>query len=402
MTTRLYYTDAYLTTFAARVIAAKEVAGKYGVELDRSAFYPTSGGQQHDTGTLNGVGVVDVEVTEEGGVRHLLAAPLPADGQEVTGIVDWPRRFDHMQQHSGQHLLSQAFFRLLGQETVSVHFGDALCTLDLSGENLGVAELIEVEKLANRIVWENRAIRAYEVNDAELANLPLRRAPKVTGKIRIVEIDDYDWSACGGTHVAHTGSIGPIALLRLERSRGNSRVHFVCGQRAVDDARQRRHLLGEAAGLLDTAVEEVPALLAARQERLKEQDRLLRMLQEELLGYRTQGLLAGAEEIRGVRLVAQVLADLDAAALKSLAAGLVAHAGVVALLACGEEKGTAIFARSADVEMHAGQLLRSILPRYGGGGGGRPEFAQGGGVDGGRLEELVEMARQEVVDWLNS
>lgn len=408
MTTRLYYTEAYLRTFSAHITERAEVDGHPALRLDRSAFYPTSGGQAHDTGTLDGVAVIDVRVAGDGGVLHLLAGSLPTDAEEVVGVIDWPRRFDHMQQHSGQHLLSQAFDRLLGLETVSVHFGEELCTLDLAGETLDVDGLAAVERHANEIVWENRTIRTYEVTDAELASVPLRRAPKVTGKIRIVEIDGYDWSACGGTHVAGTGSIGPISLLRVERNKNNpstssgqrSRVYFVCGLRAVEDNRRRRQLLADTAVLLDTSVEDVPALLAARQERMKEQDRLLRTMQEELLGYRAQGLLAEAELVGNVRLVAQVMADLDPAGLKSLAAGLVANPGVVALLACGEEgKGTAIFARSADVDIHAGQLLRTILPRFGGGGGGRPDFAQGGGVDGGRLGELVEMARQEVVDW---
>ena len=418
MTIRLYYTEPYLTTFTARVTERVVVDGQPAVRLERSAFYPTSGGQAHDTGSLGGVAVIDVRVAEDGGVLHLLAAPLPEETAEVTGVIDWPRRFDHMQQHSGQHLLSQAFDRLLGLETVSVHFGDELCTVDLAGETLDGDGLAAVERQANEIVWENRPIRAYEVGDSELAGIPLRRAPKVTGKIRIVEIDSYDWSACGGTHVASTGSIGPIALLRVERNRSNpstssgqrpstssghsSRVYFVCGARAMDDARRRRQLLADAAALLDTAVGNVPVLLAARQERMKEQDRLLRAMQEEMLGYRAQSLLAEAEVVGSVRLVARVVADLDPAGLKSLASGLVANPGVVALLACGAEgKGTAIFARSADVELHAGQLLRTILPRFGGGGGGRPDFAQGGGVDGERLAELVAAARQEVGQQLN-
>jgi alanyl-tRNA synthetase len=393
MTTRLYYAEPYLTTFTAQVTERTQIDGHPAVRLDRSAFYPTSGGQAHDTGTLDGVAVVDVQVAADGGVLHLLAGPLPEKAGEVTGVIDWPRRFDHMQQHSGQHLLSQAFDRLLGLETVSVHFGDELCTVDLAGETVDADGLAAVERHANQIVWENRAIRAYEVSDAELASLPLRRAPKVTGKIRIVEIDGYDWSACGGTHVASTGSIGPIALLRVERNKSNSRVYFVCGARAVEDSRRRRQLLNDAAALLDTAVEDVPILLTTRQERMKEQDRLMRTMQEELLGYQAQRLLAEAAPVGNVRLVAQVMADLDPAGLKSLAGGLVTNSGVVALLACGAEgKGTAIFARSADVDLHAGQLLRTILPRFGGGGGGRPDFAQGG--------ELVEMARREVSEQL--
>lgn len=401
MTTRLYYAEPYLTTFTAQVTERTQIDGHPAVRLDRSAFYPTSGGQAHDTGTLDGVALVDVQVAADGGVLHLLAGPLPEKAGEVTGVLDWPRRFDHMQQHSGQHLLSQAFDRLLGLETVSVHFGDELCTVDLAGETVDADGLAAVERHANQIVWENRAIRAYEVSDAELASLPLRRAPKVTGKIRIVEIDGYDWSACGGTHVASTGSIGPIALLRVERNKSNSRVYFVCGARAIEDSRRRRQLLNAAAALLDTAVEDVPILLAARQERMKEQDRLMRTMQEELLGYQAQRLLAEAALVGDVRLVAQVMADLDPAGLKSLAGGLVENPRVVALLACGAEgKGTAIFARSADVDLHAGHLLRTILPRFGGGGGGRPDFAQGGGVDGERLGELVEMARREVSEQL--
>ena len=410
MTTRLYYDDAYLAAFTAAVIERLTVDGHSAVRLDRSAFYPTSGGQAHDTGTLDGVAVIDVRVAEDGGVLHLLAGPLAEEAAQVSGVLDWPRRFDHMQQHSGQHLLSQAFDRLLGLETISVHFGEEICTVDLAGETLDAESLAAVERHANEVVWENRAIRAYEVADAELASIPLRRAPKVTGKIRIVEIDGYDWSACGGTHVEGTGGIGPISLLRVERSKANtstspgqrSRVYFVCGARAVADSRRRRQWLADAAALLDTAVEEVPALLLARQERMKEQDRLLRVMQEELLGYRAQSLLAEAERVGNLRLVARVLVDLDPAGLKSLAAGLVAKSGVVALLACGAEgKGTAIFARSADVELHAGQLLRAILPRFGGSGGGRPDFALGGGVVGERLGELVEAARREVGEQLN-
>lgn len=394
MTERLYYDKAYLRVFVARVLERRTVDGRPALVLDRSAFYPTSGGQQHDTGTLNDVAVVDVEVAADGAVLHLLAEPLPEAVEEVIGAIDWPRRFDHMQQHSGQHLLSQAFYQTTGHETVSVHFGDELCTVDLAGDDLTGAQVAAVEDHANAIVWEDREIRAYEVDDSELASIPLRRPPKVTGSIRIVEIDGYDWSACGGTHVAHTGSIGPIALLRVERSRGNSRVYFVCGRRAVEDARRRRELLAAVAGLLDTAPEEVPDLLAARQERMKEQDRQIRALQEELLGYRAQDLLAQAEPMQGFKLICRVMDGLDPGGLKSLAGELVAEPGIVTLLACAVNgKGTAIFARSADVDLHAGQLLRAVLPRFGGGGGGRPDFAQGGGVDGQQLAEMLAAAR---------
>ena len=236
MNERLYYEDAYRTRFVAQVAERLTFEGQPAVRLDRSAFYPTSGGQPHDTGSLNGTAVVDVHAGSDGSVLHLLAHPLPEETTSVAGQVDWPRRYDHMQQHSGQHLLSQVFFRNLGLETVSVHFGDAMNTLDLDGPTLTARQLATVETAVNEMVWQDRSIRAYWITDAERDKVPLRRAPTVQGKMRIVEIDKFDWSACGGTHVRRTGEIGLISLLRVEKHRGRSRVHFVCGRRALEDA----------------------------------------------------------------------------------------------------------------------------------------------------------------------
>ena len=254
------------------------------MRLSRSAFYPTSGGQPHDTGRLDGTGVVDVQVGTDGAVLHVLAEPLPDGTASVSGEIDWWRRYDHMQQHSGQHLLSQVFFRRLGLETVSVHFGDALNTVDLDGPPLSAEEQADIETVANGMVWENRPIRAYWVNDAERDKVPLRRAPAVAGATRIVEIDKFDWSACGGTHVRRTGEIGLIALVRVEKHRGRSRVHFVCGRRALADAARRRGLLAETAGLLDSGVDDVPELVSKLQEALRAAERELKALREGLVG----------------------------------------------------------------------------------------------------------------------
>lgn len=395
MNERLYYKDAYCADFAAQVTGRLVHQAQPAVRLDRSAFYPTSGGQPHDTGTLNGTAVVDVQVGADGAVLHLLAEPLPEETVSVRGQIDWPLRYDHMQQHSGQHLLSQVFFRLLGLETVSVHFGDTLNTVDLEGPALSAAQLADIETAANEIVWENRPIRAYWVDEAARAKAPLRRAPAVQGATRIVEIGKFDWSACGGTHVRRTGEIGLISLARLEKHRGRSRVHFVCGRRALADAAARRALLAETAGLLDSSVHDVPALVSKQQEALRAAQRELKALREELVEYRARELLAEAEDAGGLRLVAREVEDSDPAAVQGLARALVTGPGVVALLGCAQRgKGTVVFARSEDCSLHVGNLLRDTLRQFGGGGGGRPDFAHCGGVAAEELSDALGAAAE--------
>ena len=397
MNERLYYEDAYLIRFSAQVAERLTHQDQPAVRLVRSAFYPTSGGQPHDTGRLNGTAVVDVQVGADGTVLHLLAEPLPEETESVSGKIDWARRYDHMQQHSGQHLLSQMFFRRLGLETVSVHFGDALNTVDLDGPPLSAAQLADVEAAANEMVWKNRPIRAYWVNEEERGKVPLRRAPAVQGLTRIVEIDKFDWSACGGTHVRRTGEIGLISLLRIEKHRGKSRVHFVCGRRALADAAERRGLLGETAGLLDSGVDDVPELVAKLQEALRSAERELKALREGLVEYQARELLAEAEAAGGLRLVVREMADSEPAAVQRLAGALVAGLGVVALLGCARgDKGTVVFARSEDCSVHVGNLLRDTLRQFGGGGGGRPNFAQGGGVAAEKLSDVLSAAAETV------
>jgi alanyl-tRNA synthetase len=398
---RLYYDDAYTTRFEAAVARRTDVEGRPAVILEQTYFYPTSGGQQHDLGTLNGVAVVDVQVTPEGDVLHLLAEAVDEATEVVVGEIDWARRYNHMQQHSGQHLLSQLFYQMFDMETVSVHFGDTHSTLELDTEEITPAQLKEAEQRANELIWENRPIHCYWIADSELARIPLRRLPKVTGEIRIVEIEAYDWSACGGTHVRHTGEISPIALLRTEKIRQQCRVHFLCGGRTLTDYRKRRRILGESAALFDTHFEEIPALIAKLQSQNRELDRQVRTLQEELMGHRASALLASAAVVNNVRVVAQALPDLDPVALKGLAQRLQAEPQMIALLCCASgEKGTAIFCRSEGVSLDAGQLLREILRQYGGGGGGRPDFAQGGGMSLDSLEAVVATAAQRVAEQL--
>jgi alanyl-tRNA synthetase len=397
-TERLYYGDSYRTEFDARPLAAAQHDGRPALVLDRTCFYPTSGGQPYDTGRLDAWPVVDV-VAADGILYHILEQELAGLSLPPTihGVVDWSRRYDHMQQHSGQHLISQVFYRLFGYETVSVHFGAEDSTLDLDTADVEPARWDEAERYANDLVYQALPIMAYEVADAELHRIPLRRPPKVTGKIRIVEIDKFDYSACGGTHCRTTAEAGPVKFLRTERRRGQMRVTFKCGKRAYADYALRHHLLTSAANLYSTDVTQVPELIARSLEQIKELQRQTSDLSTQLAAYEAAELAANAPIVGAVRVVARWFEERSPDAIKSLANLLQQYPGTVALLGCaGGGKATFIFARSADSSLHMGNLLRAALSAFGGNGGGRPDFAQGGGVAAEQGPALLAFAQERV------
>ena len=399
MSERLYYTDSYLTAFDARVTAVGVDEGRPAVRLAQSCFYPTSGGQLHDTGTLGGMAVVDVVAADDGVLHVLEGAPAFGAGDVVHGAIDWARRYDHMQQHSGQHLLSQHFFRHFGWETVSVHFGAEESTLDLDTPDVSPAQLAEIEGMANEMAYRALPILAYFVDETGLAAVPLRRPPKVTGAIRIVEIEAFDYSACGGTHVRTTAEIAPVKLVRQERRRNQTRVTFLCGLRACRDYTRKHDLLLATAALFSNEPAAVPSLVQRLQEQSRAAERELGQLGEQLAGYEAADLLGHGTAVNGVTLVAWLSTQHSPDALKAMAARLSEHPKTVALLgSTAGDKVTAIFCRSADVDLHMGALLRDSLRAFGGGGGGRPDYAQGGGVAPDLAQAVIDHARSLVME----
>ncbi len=410
MTTLLYYDDSYCTHFAAEVTAVAELEGHPALQLAQTHFYPTSGGQPHDTGRLAGAPVVDVRA-QDGGVWHLLAKDAAGHqaaqpqmvGRQVEGSIDWPRRYDHMQQHSGQHLLSQVFYRLYGAETVSVHFGALESTLDLDGETLEAEQLAAAEQEANRLAYQALPISAYQVNQEALSAIPLRRPPTVSGLVRIVEIAGYDYSACGGTHVHTTAELAPVKVLRQERRRGQSRLTFVCGLRACADYAARHALLAEAAVLFSNEAAAVPGLIRRSLEQNRDLQRQVETLAEQLAHYEIDELLAdaatvvdpGADPAGDLRVVQKLYADRSVDDLKRTAALLRSRPQTLALLATqAGGKLTLLFGRSEDGSIHCGNLLRATLQAFGGSGGGRPDLAQGGGVDPSAADAILAHARK--------
>ncbi len=377
----LYYQDPYLRTFTARVIGRRTRNGQEVVALDRTAFYPTGGGQPHDTGTLAGVAVTDV-FAEDGLVWHVLAAGLAND--VVTGTLDWGRRFDHMQQHTGQHILSQAFIVERNAETVAFHLGATASTIDLNRTDLGPADLAAVEATANRVLDEARPVTATFVSREELAHLPLRKPPKVTGAIRIVQVADFDWSACGGTHVANSAQVGLIKIIGAERRGAELRISFLCGGRARADYARLQALASGLAGRFTCAQDEVPDAV----ERLARENQANRKALEELEAQWVEATAAAwwsaARLLPAVsaaaperRLIVQAI-EATSERAKKLAQALRERPGAIVLLAARGERPQLIFARADDVPLNMGEVLRAAAAAAGGRGGGRPEWAQGG------------------------
>lgn len=372
---RLYYADPYLTRFEARVVERLTWEGRPAVVLDRTAFYPTSGGQPADRGTLSGVGVVDVVVRDEdGAILHLLEGDRLPD--QVTGEIDWARRFDHMQQHTGQHLLSAACERLLDADTVSFHLGAEVSTIDLNRPRIPSEAIEEVEDLVNRVIWEDRPVTTRFVPADEVAGLPLRRPPQVEGPIRLVEVADFDLNPCGGTHVARTGEIGLLKVLRLDYRGEETRVEFVCGGRALRDYRRKNRLVHRLSSMLTVGQDELEEAIARLQESLKAARRELRAVREELAEGLAERLLRSAPP-GSPRIVWAVLEGYEPADLRSLAQRMIATPDTVVLLAAVRERTHLCVARSEGLEVDAPTLLRSVCDLLGGKGGGRPHFAQG-------------------------
>ncbi len=401
MNDRLYYQDAYLGTFSARIQKrGVETDGIPYVVLDRTAFYPAGGGQPCDLGTLGGIDVVNVEEVD-GDVHHRLREPLPEHILEVVGEIDWDRRFDHMQQHAGQHILSASFVEVAQAETVAFHLGRERVTIDVQLTEL-TDELAEaVEALANRIVTENRAIDTRFVDQAELADMPLRKQPTVAENIRLVIIPDFDYNPCGGTHPARTGEVGPIKILGWERHRGNIRVEFVCGKRALEEFTRKQRTLREITRQLSTSeaelAEQVARLIAERNEL----QQALQSREKQLLALEAGQLLAGATEIGRTKVIQAVFVKRSMQELQQLAQSIVGLSSeAVVLLAVENDKLQLVFARGESVSAAMNQLLKETLPLIDGKGGGNPAIAQGGGTSVMPAEDVLAHALKLLGDHL--
>lgn len=397
-TQRLYYHDSFLYGFDARVVACAERAGQHAVVLDRTAFYPTSGGQVHDLGALIEEGkkipVVEVIEEEDGRILHVTAEPVVV-GNTLRGEIDAARRRDHVQQHSGQHVLSAAFIRLFEMPTVSFHMGEESCTIDLETAGLSAAQAQKAEYLANEVIAEDRPVSIRFVPLEEARQLGLRKLPpKQTGDLRLIDITDFDLTACGGTHVRATGQIGSILLRKIEKVKQGMRVEFVCGLRAVSIARRDYTTLTEAAALYSSHIHDVPEQVRKSLTESKAAGKAQHKLLEELAELYSERLLA--QTAGSPHVITQFFPDRDALFIKLLAQKLTAgKSSVIALLASGSGQPTLVFAQSPGQKSNMGQLMKDAMAQLGGRGGGSADMAQGGLPAGATDFEKIQSLLQE-------
>jgi len=394
-TERLYYNDSHLIEFEALVVETSDrVSGWTAVTLDRTAFYPTGGGQPSDTGTLNGSRVVECIDDEDNGVLHVIQGRPPEIGATVKGRVDWLRRLDHIQQHTGQHILSQAFVTLFNGPTKGFRVLAACCEIDVELANPSNEVIERAVELANNVIWEDRLITIQTVTSQEAADLPLRKEPSRGGDLRLIEIEGFDLTPCGGTHAYRTGEVGMIAVRSWERAKGLTRIEFVAGMRSLADYRYAHKTAREVAALFSCARDDAASLASRMLEENKELHRRLRSLEEIATRVEAEELLAEASPNEaGIRVVTKILDERDAESLKHLAQSLISHPTTIALLGSrNQEAARLVFARSADAPGDMNALMKEACGLLDGRGGGKADMAQGGGKNVERLSEAIESA----------
>jgi alanyl-tRNA synthetase len=391
VTERLYYRDSYLREFDARVISCEQEGARWKVILDRTAFYPTSGGQPHDTGKIGGVTVVEVADAEEHKIVHYASAEV-APGP-VHAEIDWARRIDHMQQHTGQHLLSAAFIELFKFQTVSFHLGKELSTIDLEAREIVPRHLEEAERRTNEIIFDDRVVSVRFGTAEELAEAGIRKKVDREGILRAIEVEGFDRQPCGGTHLARTGQAGLLLIRKVERRRELWRVEFACGFRALAAARGDFATLTQAASLLSCGLPEVPRMLSKMTDERREEHTALKRTEARLAEFEARALLAGlAGQSRESPILTAALDDATPAYLALLAAKIVGEANATALLA-SRATGHVAFAQSKGLSGDMGTLLREALKEFGGKGGGGKDFAQGTLADASKAPLFVVRAK---------
>src|SRR6266511_3124379 len=400
-TERLYYNDSHLIEFEARVVDQTErVSGWTAVTLDRTAFYPTGGGQPSDTGMLDGMRVVECIDDEANGILHVIQGRAPEVGTIVKGRIDWLRRLDHMQQHTGQHIFSQSLVTLFNAPTKSFRVLEQSCEIDvdlLKPTNEVIERAVE---LANNVVWEDREIAVRQVSPEEAASLPLRKEPAREGELRLIEIEGFDLTPCGGTHAYRTGEIGMIAVRSWERAKGLARIEFAAGIRALGDYRRANKTARAVASLFSAGRDDAAKLTARMLEEIKDLNRRLRTLEEIAARVEAQELLVTAlPNPAGDRVVMHVVDKRDGEAWQHLAQALIVYPNTIALLG-SRDRGAAriVFARSADAPGDMNALMRQACAIVDGRGGGKADLAQGGGKNVEKLEDALAAAKKRIDD----
>ncbi|MGG3468105.1 DHHA1 domain-containing protein [Neobacillus pocheonensis] len=390
MENKLYYQDPYIQSFSAQVLKQeKDEAGQWYVVLNQTAYYPTGGGQPHDIGMIDQIKVINVEEIA-GEIRHYLEEPLLIIDKAVLGVIDWKRRFDHMQQHSGQHILSAAFEQLFHYQTVGFHLGNDIVTIDLETENITEQEVKKAEEFANQIILENRPIEVKWVTEEELSQYPLRKETKVKEDIRLVIIPDFDYNGCGGTHPKSTSEVSAIKILDWERQRKNIRLQFVCGHRVLQQLDEKQRVILQLTQLLNAPEVDMVKAVNRLLESGKSQEKLLEQTKETLLQYEAKELI---HKNNTDQLVTEIFHQRSIQELQKIARLITAENdnALVMFISKNEDKLQLVGARGGKRDENMKNIIGKALPHINGKGGGNAAFAQGGGEALIPADELLQL-----------
>jgi alanyl-tRNA synthetase len=390
ITKRLYYQDSYQVEFEADVIERRMIKGKPALLLDQTCFYPESGGQPDDRGVINGIKVIKVLEDEEK-IIHVLEEEVSSD--RVKGKIDWQRRFDLMQQHSGQHIFSQSFYELLKAETLSFHLGESVSTVEIDLRKVEDEEVERVERRANEVVFEDREVKSYFVPEEKIKTIPLRKAPQKKGEIRVVEVSGFDYSACGGTHVRRAGEIGLIKVLGWERIRNNVRFEFVCGRRAREGYAQKTRIMRQLSAKLTVPEKEILPSMEKIFLDLKSQRKRIKKLEEEVVRYEALEIVRQAKE----KIIRKIFQDKTTEQMKFLALNIIRQGDFVVLFGLKEEeRGHLVFARSENIQVDLRELLPLVSPLIKGKGGGQPSLVEVAAESAEDLEAALDKAEEQI------
>lgn len=379
-TEKLYYQNQSIRTFRSKLkMMDKDEKGRIYAVLEKTAFYPTGGGQPHDTGTINGVHVYDVEEAK-GEIRHFIEESL-GKNTECVGEIDWERRFDHMQQHAGQHILSAAFEQVYGYQTVSFHLGKETCTIDLNIATLCEEDSFQAEQLANLIILENRPMEAKWVTKEELSHYSLRKDLSVSENIRLVIIPDFDYNGCGGTHPESTGKVSSIKILHWEKQKGNIRVHFVCGNRVLKHLYEKHKVISSLTAIFNAPQEKLQEASNRVLQQTKDLEKTVNEMKMSLMEHEANRFIDQAEFQQNRKIVKAIFKDRPIAELQQLAKCMTMKSGHILVLMINEEDNRMQFvcAKGDEINLNMNQLVKQVLPIINGKGGGNEAFAQGGG-----------------------
>ena len=403
MTKRLYYQNSYLKEFRAKVLKKIKIDNQPAVVLDETAFYPTSGGQPYDKGLIQNIPVVEI-LEDNNEIIHILKEELKEKiNCEVVGKIDWKRRFDHMQQHLGQHILSGALMKLWSVETVSFHLGEEVCTLDIAKEKLSEEEAKKAEECANEIIFDNRPVKCYFVEgEEELKGLNLRKVPEKTGKIRIIEVEDFDFSACGGTHCRATGEVGMIKITKWEKRGEKIRLEFICGRRAWKDYFWKNELIKDISNKLTIKDSELGEAIDRMLEERKELWKELKEFKEKLQEYKAKRLIDESSlKDNRIKIINKVFEENNFQEVRGLAQKIInLDDSVIVLFGVKSEGAKILFACSRVLKYDMNGLIREVGKFIEGRGGGAPNFAQAGGKRAEGIEDALNFALEHFQEFI--